>query len=700
MGRIAKRLFQSAFTIWAVITITFVLIRQMPGGPLGYLRAQLVRSGVDPSSVNNLGEFYFTTDFDRPLHIQYIEYVTGIVQGNLGRSILLKEPVADVLFGALPWTLFVMSFSILLSYIIGMVVGALMAYLEGSKLDYGGTVIGIFFNSIPYYVFALALLFVFAFQWGWFPTGGRYSLGVEPGYSIGFIHNAFHHAALPIFSFVFTAWGGVALTMRGNAISVLGSDYLRVARLRGLSSRRIASRYVLRNAVLPMYTNLLLSIGFMFGGSVILEQIFSYLGVGFYMFRAIESNDFPLLMGGFLIISVTVVIAVFIADMTYSILDPRAASNEESQQEQSLLDSMRGAIKWARRRRKTDNSVQMESRQVEDGEESVFTARASTDVDEGTVERLRKRLRVLPAAFAILWSDVRARAGLLIIGAFVLLGTVGLTVIPEPDIGQAPRYLTPFENMSHPLGTNNQGQRMSSLLVYSIPPIFKMILAGAVFATTIATVVGTVAGYLGGIADRSLMTLADIQIALPGLPLVIVLAALFQPESPYVLGIILSVDKWGGLARGLRSEVLKLRGLPYVESNRIIGVSTPKIILSDIIPNVMSYISINFAYQARSIIFQSVGLYFLGVLPITYQNWGITMNIAYNQGALNSPKRFYWLLEPMMMIVLLTLGMVLLAQGLDRIFNPRIRARHLDSDSESQVEPDAEDEDTFVARAD
>ncbi|WP_254280609.1 ABC transporter permease subunit [Haloarcula marina] len=689
MSRIAKRLLQSVFTIWAVITITFVLIRQMPGGPMGYLRAQLAKSGIDPGSISNLGEWYFTVDFDAPLHVQYINYLTGILQGDLGRSIILKEPVTDVMLGALPWTLFVMSFSILFSYIIGLLVGALMAYLEGSKLDYVGTIIGVVFNSVPYYVFALALLFVFAFQGGWFPTGGRVSLGVEPGFTLEFLLDAFHHAALPIFSFVFTAWGGIALAMRGNAISVLGSDYLRVARLRGLSSKRIASRYVLRNAVLPMYTKLLLSIGFLFGGAVILEQIFTYLGVGFYMFRAIQANDFPLLMGGFLFISVAVVLAVLIADMTYSIIDPRAASDEGSQKEQTLLESIREAVKWVRRRRKTGASVQMESRQVEDNEESVFTARSSNTVDDGTIQTIRKRLHVLPASFAILWSDIRARVGLLIIGAFVFLGTVGLLVIPQPEIGQAPRLLTPFENMAYPLGTNNQGQRMSSLLVYSIPPIFKMILAGAVFATTIATVVGTVAGYLGGFFDRALMTLADIQIALPGLPLVIVLAALFQPESPYVLGLIISVDKWGGLARGLRSEVLTLRGLPYVESNRIIGVSTPKILFSDILPNVMSYISINFAYQARSIIFQSVGLYFLGVLSVTYQNWGITMNIAYNQGALNSPEQFYWLLEPMMMIVLLTLGMVLLAQGMDRVFNPRIRARHLDSDSGSQSEPES-----------
>jgi len=702
MRRVAKRLFQVALTVWAVVTITFVLIRQMPGGPLGYLRAKLAQAGIDPSSIDNLEEVYFGTSSDDPLYVQYVDYVTSTLSGDLGRSIIFGEDVSSILLEAMPWTLLVMSISIALTFAIGLLFGALMAYHEGSRLDYVGTIVSILFNSIPYYVFALALLFFAAFQMGWFPTGGRKSLGVTVGYNIEFVIDVFHHAALPIFSFVFTAFGGVAIAMRGNAISVLGSDYLRVARLRGLSSNRIASRYVLRNAVLPMYTSLLIAIGFMFGGAVILEQIFQYTGVGFFMFEAISGRDFPLMMGAFLLISIAVTIAIFIGDMTYSLLDPRATTSDETQGSQSLSGLARNTLRWIRRRLKTGDSGETASRTLRDDGDSVFTVRASGGAEIGRTDSLRDRLRTLPALFAVLWGDARARVGIVIVGIYLFLGTVGLVLIPEPDISQAPRFVRPFENMAYPLGTNNQGQRMFSLMVYAIPPMLKMILAGAVFATTVATLVGTFAGYVGGVVDRILMTLADIQIALPGLPLLIVLAAVFQPESPYVLGLIISAPAWAGLARNIRSQVLTLRDLSYVESNRIIGVPIPKIVAADILPNMMSYISVNFVYQARSIIFSSVALYFLGVLPVSFQNWGVTMNIAYNQGALQSPSRFYWILEPMLTIILLTLGMVLLAQGMDRIFNPRIRARHLDAggDAEPEPEPETGGEDTFSARAD
>lgn len=700
MRYIVSRLFQAILTIWAVITLTFVLIRQMPGGPLGYLRAKLAQAGIDPGSIRNLGELYFSIDTDEPLLTQYVSYLSSTVQGDFGTSIVHKESVSSILLEALPWTLFIMSIAIALTFSIGLLFGAVMAYHEGTRLDYVGTSASIIFNSVPYYVFALALLFFGAFRLGWFPSGGRISLGVSPGFNLPFLIDLLHHTALPIFSFVFTAFGGKAIAMRGNAISVLGSDYLRVARLRGLSSNRIASRYVLRNSVLPMYTGLLISIGFMFGGAVILEQIFQYTGMGYYMFQAISSRDYPLMMGAFLLISITVSIAILIADLTYSILDPRAGRSNENRGRQNLSGVARNTVRWIRRRIKTDESLQVDSRPRGDGGESVFMTRYSTEMEVETTDLVRTQFRRLRAAFAILWGDVRARIGLVIIVIYLVAGTIGVHLIPAPDISQAPRFLSPFENMAYPLGTDNQGQRMVSLLVYAIPPMFKMIFAGAVFATTVATAIGLFAGYVGGAIDRILMTLADIQIALPGLPLLIVIAAVLQPDNPYVLGLIIAAPGWAGLARNIRSQVLTLRTLSYVESSRIIGVPTSKIVIADILPNMMSYISVNFVYRARGIIFSSVALYFLGVLPVNFMNWGVTMNIAYNQGALQAGPLFYWIFEPMIIITILTMGLVLLAQGMDRIFNPRIRARHADTGSGSDLDPKQKTEDTFVGQAD
>jgi peptide/nickel transport system permease protein len=198
-----------------------------------------------------------------------------------------------------------------------------MAYLEGTRFDTSSYVVSMFLNSVPYYVAAIIFVYVVSIQLGMLPQSGRYASGLDPGLNLDFIVSALRHAILPIVSLVVTGFGGVAITMRGNAVQEIGEDYIRVAHLRGVPGKRIATRYVGRNAVLPMYTNFMISIGFMFGGSVILEEIFAYEGLGLYLLQAINARDYPLMMGTFLIIALAVLVCILIADLTYSKIDPR-----------------------------------------------------------------------------------------------------------------------------------------------------------------------------------------------------------------------------------------------------------------------------------------------------------------------------------------------------------------------------------------
>lgn len=329
MRWITKRIIQALLTVYVVVSLSFGMIRLLPGGPMDYLRAKLAeQQGMDPERVNNLIEVYTNVHPDKPLPQQYIEYMMAIFQGDFGKSVWYNEPVAGILGDALPWTLLIMALSLLLTFFLGITLGAIMGYKEQSRFDFGATVGTIFLNSVPYYVAAVVLVYILGYQFQLFPTGGRMNQNTTVGFNIPFILGILHHAALPVMSMVITGFGGQALGMRGNSIRVLGEDYLRVARLRGLSEVRIALRYVARNAILPMYTNLMISIGFMFGGSVILEKIFQYPGIGYYMFEATMSRDYPLMMGGFLFITIAVVIGIFIADLTYGKLDPRASGGE------------------------------------------------------------------------------------------------------------------------------------------------------------------------------------------------------------------------------------------------------------------------------------------------------------------------------------------------------------------------------------
>ena len=321
----ARRIAQAIFTIWAVMTLSFVLIRYMPGGPMDFVVGQLSAQHADltQDEIYALAELYVNINPDAPLHVAYRDYMVAFLQLDLGQSVWYGRPVSEILGYALPWTILIMASALFVYFLIGVAMGGIMAYWEGSKTDISLSSLSTIVASIPFYITALVLLMLFAFRTSYFPAGGRYPSGIQPGLHTDFLFGVAHHATLPVLSMILAGFGGVALAMRGNSIQVLGEDFVRVARLRGLSDRRIGLRYVARNAILPLYTGLLIAIGSAFGGSVILEEIFVYPGVGFYMLQAVNARDYMLMMGAFTIITIAVVIALIIADLSYSLLDPR-----------------------------------------------------------------------------------------------------------------------------------------------------------------------------------------------------------------------------------------------------------------------------------------------------------------------------------------------------------------------------------------
>jgi peptide/nickel transport system permease protein len=321
-------------------------------------------------------------------------------------------------------------------------------------------------------------------------------------------------------------------------------------------------------------------------------------------------------------------------------------------------------------------------RVVTDGGRTVSEFEQVADVRMSARERRRQWLdeNVLAPA-RIVWSDWRARTGAAVVLLYLLMGTFGVVLVSTPQPNQGPRLVGAFRTLQYPLGTTASGESIFSQIVHATPSMLVMIASGAVFTVCLGTAVGTLSGYKGGRVDSLLMTVTDIMMTIPGLPLTIVLAAALQIQgNPAVVGVLITVNAWAGLGRAIRSQVLTLRDAEYVEASRIMGMNTPTIVGGDIIPNLMPYITMNFVQQARAVIFGSVGLYFLGVLPYNNVNWGVMMNAAVNRaGATSSPAAFHWLLMPMLTIIVLALGLTLLAQGADRIFNPRVRARHAKS---------------------
>ncbi|WP_226005161.1 ABC transporter permease [Natrinema salinisoli] len=323
------------------------------------------------------------------------------------------------------------------------------------------------------------------------------------------------------------------------------------------------------------------------------------------------------------------------------------------------------------------------------------------------------------APFKVAWDDWRTKVALLILGGFVatallvwlhqagytllndvlrVLGSPWELEVPRSPVGitDERRSVRPFENWQYPLGTFDNGVDILSALLWATPGMLQMVLAGGVFSTAMATVVGTVSGYKGGTVESVLNTIVDIAMSIPGLPLVVVLVAIIQPSSPYVIGVLITINIWAGLARTIHSQVLSLREKSYVEASRTMGISTPQIIRKDILPNLMPYITVNFVYAARRVVYDSIALYYLGLLGGGMaENWGVMLDWAYNlYNALTVSGKAYMLLAPMVPIVALSMALILLSQGTDRLFNPRVRTRHAgetvqEDDTDCEVNPPA-----------
>lgn len=300
--------------------------------------------------------------------------------------------------------------------------------------------------------------------------------------------------------------------------------------------------------------------------------------------------------------------------------------------------------------------------------------------------RLKRTLDVtVLAPLRIALHDWRAVVAGGILVLYALMGTVGVWLAKKPSSGDHPKLEGPFQHAAYPLGTDLYGRSILDQIIHATPDMFRMIFAGAIVAVGVAAVVGLLSGFMRGTwVDALLMMVADMIITIPGLPLIIVITAIFQPTNPFVVGVFLGIDMWPGLARTVRSQVLSIREESYVEASRIMGLPTPSILRRDVAGQLMPFILVNAALTSRRVIFESVALYFLGILPFTTYNWGVLMNLAYQENALTRSELLPWLVFPMITIILMSFAFVLLSQAMDAIFNVRLQARHAETIDEDE----------------
>jgi peptide/nickel transport system permease protein len=327
VGRyVARRLAVSIAIIYIVISLSFFIVRLMPGNPVSAEESQLATQGMTTQQIDQQVNSIYAVMPRAPLWKQYFHYVGNAFQGNLGRSVLNPgETVVHIIANALPWTIFVVGIALIISFVIGVGLGAVLAALQHTRIVKAVTFVVSVLSAIPNYLVAIILLYLLADLHPIFPTGAAYSVNVTVGLSFAFIGSVIVHGVLPIAAYVITSFASWALAMKGTAVSVLGSEYVRAAEARGLSGRRLTQTYVGRNSMLPQVTQLALSIGFMFGGSIFIESYFSYPGIGDQLYNAVNSRDYSVMTGCFMLITIAVVVANFLVDLLYPLVDPRIA---------------------------------------------------------------------------------------------------------------------------------------------------------------------------------------------------------------------------------------------------------------------------------------------------------------------------------------------------------------------------------------
>jgi peptide/nickel transport system permease protein len=319
MRYLAKRGGLFLITLWAALTVNFVIPRFMPGNEAAAVLATF--RGINPAAVHAL-DIEFGVNVHQSLISAYLHYLGNCLTGNFGIT-ALGVSVRSAIGSAMPWTLGLVGVTTMIAFVIGTVLGILSAWWRGGKLD--GMLPPLLFviSSLPISFVGLLLLYFFAVKLNWLPLSGNYDIGASPGFNISFIWNVLKHALLPGLSLVVVTAGLWVYSMRNNMVTTIAEDYVKMARAKGVSTARIMFDYAARNAILPNLTGFAMQLGYVLGGAIVVEYLFSYPGLGYQFYTATTDHDLPLMQGLFLFYTVAVLVCVLLADIVTAIIDPR-----------------------------------------------------------------------------------------------------------------------------------------------------------------------------------------------------------------------------------------------------------------------------------------------------------------------------------------------------------------------------------------
>ena len=325
LNYLVRRLLVFFLTLWVAATLIFIIPRLAPGDPISAMVARLsYQAGFVENADLIIEGWKERFGLNDPVYVQYVRYLGNLLRFDMGYAMArFPSEVSQLVGRALPWTIGLVGVATLIFFTVGNLCGALLAWRKTPKLVKVMIPMSMMFTSIPPLLAGLLLVYIFGFLIPIFPQGYAYHPSQRPELTLEFIANVLHHGFLPAMSIVLVTFGYWALGMRGMMVTIEGEDYMILAQAKGLKPFYVLYRYMIRNAMLPQMTALAVSIGTLVGGSVLVEVIFNYNGMGTLIFTAIREQDFNLIQGTSFILILTSALAVLIIDLSYPLIDPR-----------------------------------------------------------------------------------------------------------------------------------------------------------------------------------------------------------------------------------------------------------------------------------------------------------------------------------------------------------------------------------------
>ncbi len=315
-GYIVRRTIYTLILILLVVSLNFVIFRLVPADPLTMM---VSGARLQPEQIEILKRRFHIGE---PLYVQFVYYLTNLVQGEFGYSYRSQRPIAAEIMEVMPNTLLLLGVATLVSIIVGIVLGIVAAARRGKLVDVTILFLGMTFFALPTFWIGLMLLLMFGYLLPIFPLRGTVSVPV-PSDPVAAVVDVLWHLTLPALTLILFFFANFAVIMRNSLLGVLTEDYIMTARAKGLDERTVLFKHALKNAMLPMVTIIAISFGGIVSGAIITETVFSWEGVGQYLWAAIEVSDYPVLQAVFFVIAVATILANFAADILYGFLDPR-----------------------------------------------------------------------------------------------------------------------------------------------------------------------------------------------------------------------------------------------------------------------------------------------------------------------------------------------------------------------------------------